>query len=85
MVVRLGAGEWFGERGLLDNAPRNATVTTAVDSKILRLDGAVLLDALQSSATLVSALDRSNAPSTTRIPVAVPDVPFVDDVSWEGP
>ena len=64
VVVRLGAGSWFGERGLLDNAPRNATVTTAVDSRILRLDGAVLLDALQSSATLVSALDRSNAPRT---------------------
>ena len=84
VVVRLGAGSWFGERGLLDNAPRNATVTTAVDSRILRLDGAVLLDALQSSATLVSALDRSNAPRTRPL-VAVSDVPFVDDVSWGGP
>lgn len=84
VVVRLGAGSWFGERGLLDSAPRNATVTTAVDSRILRLDGGVLMDALQSSATLVSALDRSNAPRT-RPPVAVSDVPFVDDVSWGGP
>ena len=84
LVVRLGAGSWFGERGLLDNAPRNATVTTAVDSRILRLDGAVLLDALQSSATLVSALDRSNAPRTRPL-VAVSDVSFVDDVSWRGP
>ncbi len=83
VVVRLGAGSWFGERGLLDNAPRSATVTTEVDSTILRIDGAVLLDALQSSATLVSTLDRSNAPRPR--PPTSSDVPFVDDISWAGP
>jgi len=67
---------------LLDNAPRNATVTTEVPSVILRLDGEVLLEALQSSATLVSALDRSITGRT--LPAASADVPFVDDVTWTG-
>lgn len=80
VLAHLGAGECFGERGLLDNAPRNATVTTEVPSRILRLEGAVLLDALQSSATLVSALDRSIAGRS--LPPAPADVPFVDDVTW---
>ena len=41
-AARLGSGDYFGERGLLDNAPRNATVTTAEPSTLLRLDGDVL-------------------------------------------
>ena len=82
VVTHLGAGEWFGERGLLDNAPRNASVTTSVDSRILRLDGGFLLDALQSSATLRSTLDRSNVGPRSS-PVTVLDVAFVDDASWE--
>ena len=82
VLAHLGAGECFGERGLLDKAPRNATVTTEVASTILRLDGEVLLDALQSSATLVSALDRSIAGRS--IPPASTEVPFVDDAAWTG-
>ena len=82
VLAHLGAGECFGERGLLDKAPRNATVTTEVASTILRLDGEVLLDALQSSATLVSALDRSIA-GRSNPPVAA-EVPFVDDAAWTG-
>jgi hypothetical protein len=82
VVAHLGAGECFGERGLLDKAPRNATVTTEVASTILRLDGEVLLDALQSSATLVSALDRSIAGRA--IPPVSTELPFVDDAAWTG-
>ena len=43
-VAHLGPGDYFGERGLLDNAPRNATVTTVEASTLLRLDGEVLLE-----------------------------------------
>ena len=55
-VIRLGPGEWFGERGLIDRAPRNATVTTTVDSNVLRLEAGVLLDALETAPTLRSEL-----------------------------
>ena len=58
-VARLGPGDYFGERGLLDNAPRNASVTTAEPSTVLRLEGNVLLDVLSSAPTLRTAIDRS--------------------------
>jgi MFS family permease len=80
-VVRLGPGESFGERGLLDNAPRNATVTTEGDAIVLRLDGAVLLDALQSAPTVLSAVDRSNAPARPT-DVEGDRISPVDDPTW---
>jgi hypothetical protein len=80
-VVRLGPGESFGERGLLDNAPRNATVTTEGDAIVLRLDGAVLLDALQSAPTVLSAVDRSNAP-TRPSDMEGDHISPVDDPTW---
>lgn len=79
-VIRLGPGEWFGERGLLDQAPRNATVTTAVDSTVLRLEGSVLLDALEAAPTMRSELitggRRPGAPA--------PATALVDDPTWES-
>jgi Cyclic nucleotide-binding domain/Major Facilitator Superfamily len=59
VVAHCEAGEGFGERGLLDNAPRNATVTTEVDTTVLRIDGAVLLDVLEQAPMLTTALNRS--------------------------
>jgi len=79
-VVRLGPGDHFGERGLLDNAPRNATVTTAEPSTLLRLEGDVLLEALQSVPSLRSALDRSNVPGRSSAPA--PHTALVDDPAW---
>jgi MFS family permease len=82
-VVRahLGPGESFGERGLLDNAPRNATVTTEADTTLLRIDGGVLLEVLEQAPMLTTALDRSNrgrpfadAPADER--------QLVDDPRW---
>jgi MFS family permease len=77
-VAHLGPGDHFGERGLLDNAPRNATVTTEVASSLLRLDGATLLDALQFAPALRSVLDRSHSPA------AAAQLPIVDDPEWSG-
>jgi biotin carboxylase/MFS family permease len=56
-VDRMGPGEMFGERGLLDNAPRNATVTTDSDATLLRIDGEALLETLQAVAAMRPALD----------------------------
>jgi MFS family permease len=79
-VARLGPGDYFGERGLLDHAPRNATVTTAEPSTLLRLDGEVMLDALQTAPAMRSALDRSNVPERSSEPA--PRTPLVDDPAW---
>lgn len=59
-VVHLGPGDSFGERGLLDSAPRNATVTTELDTRLLRIEGHALLDALQAAPGLRPALDVSS-------------------------
>ena len=66
-VVALGAGAVFGERGLLDNAPRNASVTTTSATTLLRVDGEALIEALQATPALRTALDLD--PATGR-PVA---------------
>ena len=79
-VIRLGPGEWFGEVGLLDNVPRNATVTTSVDSTVLRLEGSVLLSALEAAPTMRSELvGGGRRPGT-----GVPSTALVDDPRWEA-
>ena len=80
-VAHLGPGEHFGERGLLDNAPRNASVTTETDSTILRLEGSALIEALQSAATLLNALDRSNG-SRRGLASPAEHTALVDDPTW---
>ena len=82
-VAHLGPGDYFGERGLLDNAPRNATVTTQQQSTVLRLEGSVLLDALQSAPTMLSAIDLGNAPGRTGAS-APGHGALVDDPNWAG-
>ena len=61
VIAHCEAGDGFGERGLLDNAPRNATVTTEVDTALLRIEGAVLLDVLEQAPMLRTALNHSPA------------------------
>jgi biotin carboxylase/MFS family permease len=65
VLARLEAGGSFGERGLLDNAPRNATVTTETDATVLRIDGGVLLEVLGQAPMLTTFLDRSNGGRTS--------------------
>src|SRR4051794_5076945 len=57
-IAHLAAGDYFGERGLLDEAPRNATVTTEEQSLLLRVEGDVFLDILQTAPTLHSTVTR---------------------------
>lgn len=84
VVAHLGPGDHFGERGLLDQAPRNASVTTEEPGTLLRLEGDVLLDALQSSPTMLSALDRSYGHGRGGAPREAPNV-LVDDPAWVQP
>ena len=81
VVAHLTAGDSFGERGLLDNAPRNATVTTEVDTSLLRIDGAMLLDVLEQAPMLRTALNQS--PSGRGVvdePASAPAL--IDDPRW---
>jgi MFS family permease len=48
-VTELGPGEYFGEIGLLESAPRNATCTTSSPSHLLRIDGESFLAAVHQS------------------------------------
>jgi len=69
-VAHLGPGDSFGERGLLDNAPRNATVTTELDTTVVRIEGDVLLEALQAAPILRPALERASPASGKEVPTA---------------
>src|SRR6516225_4621019 len=79
-VVHLGPGDSFGERGLLDQAPRNATVTTEMDTTLLRVEGDALLDALEAAPGLRPALDLSSTAPGVQVPRGETSV--VDDPRW---
>jgi len=81
-VVHLGAGDSFGERGLLDNTARNATVTTETDTTVLRIEGEALLEALQGAPTLRPALDMSS--TAPGLGLGDEGHPLVDDKDWVG-
>ena len=76
-IAELGAGDHFGERGLLDEAPRNATVTTQEESRLLRIEGDVFLDALQAAPSLRADLARATSARRGAAASAV-----VDDPVW---
>ena len=79
-VVHLGPGDSFGERGLLDRAPRNATVTTEMDTTLLRVEGDALLDALEAAPDLRPALDLSSTAPGVHVPPG--ETAMVDDPRW---
>lgn len=81
VVAHIGPGGSFGERGLLDSAPRNATVTTEQETTVLRIEGDALLEALEQAPVLTTALDRSNG-GRPRVEVPADDTPVVDDARW---
>ena len=55
-VGLLATGDWFGEVGLLHNAPRNATVRARWPSTVWCIDGTELLDAITAAPTVSGAL-----------------------------
>ena len=79
-VVHLGPGDSFGERGLLDHAPRNATVTTEIDTTVLRVEGRTLLEALEAAPGLRPALDLSSTAPGVQVPAG--ETAVIDDPRW---
>jgi predicted MFS family arabinose efflux permease len=74
-VDTLGPDDWFGEVGLIQGAPRNATVSAIDDLELLAISGRVFLDSLNMSETLpdplrLSLAARSSLPTVepTRMP-----------------
>ncbi len=64
-VGRLGVDDWFGEIGLIQRAPRNATVSAVDDLDLLVISGKVFLDALTTNEILPDPLRLSLAARTT--------------------
>lgn len=52
----LGAGDWFGEIGLLHDAARTATVRARWPSRVWRIDGEELLESLSTAPTMAATL-----------------------------
>ena len=56
VVSKLGAGQVFGEMGLLTGAPRNATVTALSDTVCYRVDKEVFRDVLERRPEIAEAI-----------------------------
>ena len=56
VVGTIGADDWFGEIGLLEERPRTATVSTAESTTLWQIPGDVFLDALDDAGAAPSAL-----------------------------
>ena len=58
-INTLGAGDFFGEIGLLKGIPRTATVTTSADSVLLRIEGDTFLALVRTGVAHRGVLGRS--------------------------
>jgi MFS family permease len=59
VLAQLGPDDWFGEIGLVEGRPRNATVVATSDGELWRIPGASFLDALTLAPAMPGVLARS--------------------------
>lgn len=55
-IARLGAGRHVGEMALVDQRPRSASVTTTMDSTVIRLERSAFFDVLRNDPVLAVKL-----------------------------
>ena len=65
VLRQLGPDDVFGELGLLNAAPRSATVTATTDGLLLALDGADFLEMVRAGPALASRLQHLYATSAS--------------------
>jgi CRP-like cAMP-binding protein len=65
-LARLGAGDYFGEIGILRGVPRTATVTAATPVLLYRIDAEDFLDAVNGAPVLSGALAEGMAARLAR-------------------
>ena len=65
LLAELSNGDFFGEMGLLGNAPRNATITAADDTKLLELTKADLDELSEEHPGLFKELELSASSRTS--------------------
>jgi len=58
-IGRLGAGDWFGEIGVLRQVPRTATVTAATQVEVSAIPGAVFVGAINGPDALPDPLSHT--------------------------
>ena len=68
----LGAGDYFGEIGVLEGIPRTATVTAATDCRLYRLEAADFFEALTNVPPASTLLDVARARLATTRPTLQP-------------
>jgi CRP-like cAMP-binding protein len=74
-IDELYPDHWFGEIGLVERAPRNATVTAATDGLLWRIEGDDFLSALEQAPRLPDALGSLMTARTARAHSARPRSP----------
>jgi len=70
-VDTMGAGQFFGERGLLTREPRNATVTALIDTEVEVIDAQGFHDQVMANPEVAAVLSQAARRRTGRRRVAV--------------
>ncbi len=83
-VVMLGTGSHFGELGLLDDAPRSASVRANERTELVKVDGERLRALLDAEPAIAARFYRAVARSVSkRLRVTTDDLAFARQLAQE--